>query len=165
MKKIITLLAVVSFFIFPPVIVIIVIAIAIKSFLNYKRKSNYALSALTIKYIYHNLSEEEKAKIDYEANHIAYEQYLKGTSLIAGISDYDEIIKFSEKMLIKKKELNPWGYWLFLVYVFVKMQIPNPFGYKWYTARFPFKELMSEEKYAIKSMQEFLKDKHQIEVK
>lgn len=147
------------------IIAIIIIVISIRSFLNHKRKSDYALSALTVKYIYHNLSEEKKAKIDYEANNIIYEQYLKGTSLIENIDDYDEVIKFAEKMLEKRKRVNQWGYWLFLAYVFVKLQFPNPFGYNWYIAKFPFKELVGEEKYAIRGMQEFLQDKHQIEVK
>ncbi len=163
MKNFTVLLAIVSFFIFPPISIIIIIAIVVKSFLDYKRVDDYALSALTAKYIYDNMSEKEKAKIDHEANHFAYEQYIKGTSLEAGM-DYDEIIKLSERTLMRKKRIMPWGYWLFLVNVFVKLQIPNPFGDKWYQARLPFKELEGKEKYEIKGMQDFLRDKYQIEV-
>lgn len=163
MKKLIILLAIISFFIFPPIIIVIIIALYIKSLSNYKGKTDCALSALTVKYIYDNMSEKEKAKIDYEVNHIAYEQYIKGTSLEAGMN-YDEAIKLSKKTLMTKKRTSPWGYWLFLANVFAECQVPNPFGNKWYTAKFPFKELVGEEKYAIKGMQDFLRDTYRIEV-
>lgn len=140
----------------------IIVIFSRKSFSKHKNQSNYALSALIAKHTYDWLDKEEQAKIDEEALIIMHDRVLKDSGL--ELDSHDKSMKMIKNTLESKKSENIWWYWLFIAMVLMELKINPSCNEVWSISDTPFLQLQNEEKYAIKWMQDYLKDRYNITV-
>lgn len=131
-----------------------------KAFSKHKDQSNYAISALIAKYTYESLDKDEQARVDVESLNIMHDRVLKDSGL--ELDSYDKSMKMVKSTLESKKTENIWWYWLFIAMVLMELKIQTPCNEEWHISEAPFLELQNEEKYAIKWMREYLKDRYNI---